>query len=602
VSHQRKHPYRPTLEGLEERIVPYALAGVRWANVNVSASFAPDKTLIFPAAVSPTGAPVVSNLFGSLGAHYPAAVWQHEYARALQTWADVTPLNFHFVSDDGSPAADSNGSQVPNYGQIRFFGYAIPYGYSGMTNYPDYAPYAGCSFLATQDGWTIDDPVPPGASGTPDLYSIILHETGHALGLLCSTDPSAVMYQSVSDFTGLSPDDVAGIQAIYGAHPTDPIGHSLTTATPLTLNSSSAVTLSGDLSSVSDLDYYRVTAPASFDGTMSVSVDARNLSLLIPKVSVYDATGHLLGSANAGTDYGSVATLSLGGLTPGQTYYLVADGATTDVFGMGAYKLQAKFGGITIPPSAPSLAIDNVALTPPARGTNQFLFTATLSAASSSSVTVNYATANGTAAAARDYVTTNGTLTFDPGQTQGTIAVTVNAAATSEPDKTFYVMLSNPTNATLDVAEGMGTIQKPHLAPDRYEANNTVRTATKLGEFARLRTGSRLAQRVTRLVLTGLTIHNAADVDWFQFIAATSGTFRVSITFSQVWGTGGHLDVGVLNRRLTVLAQGQSDTGRQTLMVRLVAGHRYYLRLKSPTHSLFRYNLAITPSSGGAAT
>src|SRR5262249_25068608 len=38
------------------------------------------------------------------------------------------------------------------------------------------------------------------------------------------------------------------------------------------------------------------------------------------------------------------------GLVAGQTYTVVADGGTTDVFGMGAYRLTAQFGGFTPPP------------------------------------------------------------------------------------------------------------------------------------------------------------------------------------------------------------------------------------------------------------
>jgi hypothetical protein len=81
------------------------------------------------------------------------------------------------------------------------------------------------------------------------------------------------MFQYVGTFAGLAPDDIAGIQAIYGASPPDPMGQSFATATPLTLDSTGAATVSARLSSVSDMDYYQVTTPASgFDGTMSVSV------------------------------------------------------------------------------------------------------------------------------------------------------------------------------------------------------------------------------------------------------------------------------------------------------------------------------------------
>ncbi len=505
---------------------------------------------------------------------------QLQYARALQTWADVTPLNFHFVSDDGLPAntlrTPTQGD--PDFGDIRFGGEPTPGGIS--YTFPPYGgPLAGCSFLATDVTW--------GTSGSPgtynDLYSIILHETGHALGLYGSTDPNAVMFQYVGTSTGLAPDDIAGIQAIYGESPPDPMGHSFATATPLILDSTRAAGVSARLSSVSDEDYYQVTTPASFDGTMSVSVDARNLSLLDPKVAVFDAAGNLLAAVSAAT-YGSVATVQLAGLSPGQTYYLVASGARpallssndANVFGMGAYTLDAQFGGVTIP----SLAIDNVALTSPNRGTKQVLFTATLSAPTSIPVTVKYATADGTAVAGRAYLPTSGTLTFAPGQTQQTIAVTVKGAATYEPTETFDVVLSNSTNATLDVTQGTGTIENDHPAPDRFEPNNTPATAAHLGAL-------------TSLNLTGLTISTATDVQWFQFVAGSSGTYRVSAMFAQVGGTGGYLGMALFNTRLTLLTSGQSDTGKETLTVKLVAGRTYYLRLRSPSHSMFTFDLAI---------
>ena len=80
-----------------------------------------------------------------------------------------------------------------------------------------------------------------------------------------------------------------------------------------------------------------------------MTVDARNRSLLAPKVLVYDAAGTLVGSAAA--DYGQAATVTVGGLTPGQAYYLAADGATADAFGMGAYALTAQFSSPTLPPA-----------------------------------------------------------------------------------------------------------------------------------------------------------------------------------------------------------------------------------------------------------
>ena len=69
-------------------------------------------------------------------------------------------------------------------------------------------------------------------------------------------------------------------------------------------------------------------------------------------------------------------------------------------------------------------------------------------------MTVGYATAGGTATAGSDYAATSGTLTFNPGVTTQTITVNVNGDTTVEPDETFFVDLSAPTNATIATAQG----------------------------------------------------------------------------------------------------------------------------------------------------
>jgi len=91
-------------------------------------------------------------------------------------------------------------------------------------------------------------------------------------------------------------------------------------------------------------------------------------------------------------------------------------------------------------------------------GTTPFVFTVTLSAASASTVTVNYATADGTATAGSDYLATSGTLTFNPGVTTQPITVSVIGDTTVEPNETFFVNLSSPSNATIATGQGTGTI------------------------------------------------------------------------------------------------------------------------------------------------
>ena len=81
-----------------------------------------------------------------------------------------------------------------------------------------------------------------------------------------------------------------------------------------------------------------------------------------------------------------------------------------------------------------------------------------LSDASTQTVTVDYATADGSANAGTDYIATSGTLTFAPGDTLRTIVVRIRGEGVKEDDETFYVNLSNSTNATMADSQGVVTI------------------------------------------------------------------------------------------------------------------------------------------------
>jgi len=112
-------------------------------------------------------------------------------------------------------------------------------------------------------------------------------------------------------------------------------------------------------------------------------------------------------------------------------------------------------------------------------GTTNLNFTVTLSTASTTNVSVNYATSDGTALSTSDYTATTATLTISAGQTTGTITVLVNADTTFEPNETLTLTLSNPTNATLGTAVAIGTI----LNDDVGGMNDTG--VTKWGDATR---------------------------------------------------------------------------------------------------------------------
>jgi hypothetical protein len=107
----------------------------------------------------------------------------------------------------------------------------------------------------------------------------------------------------------------------------------------------------------------------------------------------------------------------------------------------------------------PGVSVGDVMVTEGNAGTVTATFTVTLSAPSGQSVTVNYATADGTATQPTDYqAIPTTTITFNPGEVAKTINVAVNGDAAVESAETFFVNLAEPTNAVLARAQAMGTI------------------------------------------------------------------------------------------------------------------------------------------------
>ena len=106
--------------------------------------------------------------------------------------------------------------------------------------------------------------------------------------------------------------------------------------------------------------------------------------------------------------------------------------------------------------SVPALSIADAA--PVVEGVTS-RFEVTLSASSAQLVTVDYATADGTAVEGADYTAVTGrTLRFEAGETAKTIEVATVDDGTQESTENFRVKLSNPNGATLSDDEGTGTI------------------------------------------------------------------------------------------------------------------------------------------------
>ena len=84
-------------------------------------------------------------------------------------------------------------------------------------------------------------------------------------------------------------------------------------------------------------------------------------------------------------------------------------------------------------------------------------YTVTLSRSDTRVITVNYATANGTATAGSDYTSRTGTLTFNSGVTSQSINIPILNDSINEANETFTLTLTSPTNANLGTRTSVTT-------------------------------------------------------------------------------------------------------------------------------------------------
>lgn len=284
--------------------------------------------------------------------------------------------------------------------------------------------------------------------------------------------------------TSMATPHVAGAIALYAA--AHPGATALQMRNALLSNTTATSSLAGITVTGGRLDVSKLMgAPAALPGLSisdvsvtegnSGSVSA-NFVVTLSAASLNTVTVNFTtadGSALAGSDFtggGGVVTFAPGEVSktvavqvqgdtnvePNETFTVVLSGASnatiSDSTGIGTIVNDDVS-------SAGTLSINNASAF---ENQGPIVFTVTLSSPSGSTVTVNYATSNGTAKGGNsknsDFVHQNGTLTFTAGQTTKSISITLRNNNLSEANETFFVNLSGASGAAISDNQGVGTI------------------------------------------------------------------------------------------------------------------------------------------------
>lgn len=336
--------FKPAIEALEPRDVP-ALWGNPWPEPErLSLSFAPDGTPV---------ADRTNTLFNHLDSTLPRDQWQLEALRAFQTWAEYANINLSLVEDGGLGFGTGPLIGAQDRGDIRLA--SAPLAATELavaTPYDLFGSWAGDVVL---NNWYAFNS--GGGANRYDLFTVLLQEAGHVFGLPNSPDATSAMYSQYQGVrAGPSTQDVANLQALYGARRHDRFdaqasNNTRATATPLRFiydadefrgtdpsQGNPPWVAHGDLTTRQDVDFYSFQVPT---GTNDFSVELRTsgVNLLTARVTVYNASGQVVGTTAAADPRTGNLSLFIANAVPGNTYTVRVAKAQNTAFGVGAYHL-----------------------------------------------------------------------------------------------------------------------------------------------------------------------------------------------------------------------------------------------------------------------
>ncbi len=309
-------------------------------------------------------------------------------------------------------------------------------------------------------------------------------------------------------------------------------------------SSGTAITTATGTGTITDDDpNFSINSPSVAEGdsgsvnlTFTVTLNASSTSQ--HTVNWAEGTG---GTATSGTDYTSIAggTLTFAAGTTSRTITVLVTGDTVDEGNetvvitlsnaSSGTAIATASGTGTITDDDPKFSINSPSVAEGDSSTTNLVFTVTLSAASTSNLSANFAITGGTATSGTDYTSTSGWITITAGQTSGSITVSVTGDTVDEGNETVVMTLSNPTAGTgISTATGTGTIMDddPKFSIDSPTVTEGDSSSVNL-VFAVTLSASSTSQLTVGYAQTGGTATSGTD---YTAVAAGTLTFAPGVT------------------------------------------------------------------------
>ena len=337
-----------SFEQLEPRLALDAEGSILGTDVHLTLSFAADGTSIAGQANG------LASLFDAIA---PREVWQDKILTAFQTWTVNTNADIGVVDDGGQAFGTGGASQGDNrFGDIRIGAIAMAPNVAAVSVPIDGLVsgtwFADVLFNTAYNYQTIDD-----------ILAIALHEAGNVFGLEDNDDPNSPLHSGNPPVVRQpTANDIALLQELHGARAPDLNEVSQENGNTTTNNDtiasaselltgeinesghgSAPTIVYGDIGAAADLDYFYIDPPSNYDGSLTIEVRTIGISLLEPRLRIFDHN-HQLIAEDVATEFGGDRLIvNLPTINEDQRYYFQVSSSDSNALNVGGYSLITIF-------------------------------------------------------------------------------------------------------------------------------------------------------------------------------------------------------------------------------------------------------------------